>query len=58
MFLICGNVRFGIRVYFVFDNRYLGGLHDAAHKEYAGDDQAYFNGNCQIEDNRQEESYQ
>ena len=28
------------------------------HKEYAGDDQAYFNGNCQIEDNRQEESYQ
>ena len=58
MFLICGNVRFGIRVYFVFDNRYLGGFHDVKHKEYAGDDQAYFNGDCQIEDYRQEESYQ
>ena len=58
MLFACGNIRFGVRIYLVFDNRYFGCLHDTAHEEYTGNNQTYFNSDCQIEDNRQEESYQ
>ena len=35
-----------------------GSLHDAAHKQHAGNHQTYFNGNSQVEDDGQEESNQ
>ena len=56
--VIACNVRFCIRVYFIFDDGYFGSLHDAAHKQHAGNHQTYFNGNSQVEDDGQEESNQ
>ena len=55
MLVIACNVRFCIRVYFIFDDGYFGSLHDAAHKQHAGNHQTYFNGNSQVEDDGQEE---
>ena len=57
LFIRC-DVRFGVRVYFILDNRNFSRLHHTAHEEHAGDDQTHFDGNCQVEDNCQEEGYQ
>lgn len=58
VFFMAGNVRLRIRVYFILDDGYFGSLHDTAHKQHAGNHQAHFNGNGQVEDDGQEESNQ
>ena len=47
-----------MRVDFIRNDGDFSSLHDTFHEEYAGDDQSYFDGNCQVEDNSEEESNQ
>ena len=58
VFFIDGDIRFFIRVDLIRNDGDFSSLHDTFHEEYAGDDQSYFDGNCQVEDNSQEESDQ
>ena len=57
MLLVDCHIRSVAKVYFVLDDRNLGGLHDALHEEGAGQDEADLNRDGEVEDNRQEEGH-
>lgn len=54
MFFAHRDVQFVIRIYFVFDDRYFGSFHYTAHEQDAGNHQAYFDGDSQVEDDGEE----
>ena len=58
VFFVYGKIRFFIGVDFIGNHRDFGSLHNTFHKEDAGDYQSYFDSDCQVEDNGQEESNQ